>query len=77
MPIVPYEPINNCFKSYPVLSLCIFDPKSKIYPFGNTAYNPKIWDLNDPYFTTYFPPALVEAFPPIWQDPFAPKSNGT
>jgi len=25
---------------------------------------------------TYFPPALVEAFPPIWQDPFAPKSRG-
>ena len=25
---------------------------------------------------TYFPPAFVEAFPPIWQEPLAPKSKG-
>lgn len=76
MPIVPSELIKSCFKSYPVLSLWIFDLKSKIYPFGKTAYKPNIWDLNEPYFTTYFPPAFVDALPPIWQEPFAPKSSG-
>lgn len=76
IPIVPSDPINKCFKSYPVLSLWIYDVISKIYPFGRTAYIPKIWDLKDPCLITYFPPAFVDAFPPIWQEPFAPKSKG-
>jgi hypothetical protein len=25
----------------------------------------------------YIPPALVEALPPSWHEPFAPKSKGT
>lgn len=36
-----------------------------------------MWDLNDPCFTIYIPPALVEAFPPNWHDPFDPRSKGT
>lgn len=76
MPIVPSPPINRCLRSQPVLSLCIYDLRSRIYPLGRTASKPKICDLKEPYFITYLPPAFVEAFPPIWQEPFAPKSSG-
>ena len=75
-PKVPYEPMNSCFKSYPVLSFGIYDLRSKISPPGSTASKPRIWDLNDPYLITYFPPALVEAFPPTWHEPLAPRSRG-
>lgn len=64
MPRVPYPPIKSCFKSKPVLSLRISDLMSNTSPLGRTAYKPKICDLKEPYLTTYFPPALVEAFPP-------------
>lgn len=64
-PIVPYPPIKSCFRSYPVLSLKISDLMSRIYPEGKTASRPKMCDLKEPYFITYFPPALVEALPPI------------
>ena len=75
-PRVPSAPINSCFKSYPVLSFNIYDRRSMTSPDGSTAYKPRIWDLKDPYFMTYFPPALVDAFPPTWQEPLAPRSRG-
>ena len=49
----------------------------KMVPFGKTASIPKICDLNDPCLTIYIPPAFVEAFPPSWHEPLAPKSKGT
>lgn len=38
-PKVPSAPINNCFKSYPVLSLRRVDKLSKIVPSGKTFMN--------------------------------------
>lgn len=77
MPNVPSPPMKRFLISYPVLSLCIYDCMSRIVPFGNTAYIPRIWDLNEPCLTMYIPPAFVEALPPNWHEPLAPRSSGT
>ena len=77
IPKDPYAPINNCFRSIPVLSFLNFDLRFNISPLAKTAYSPKILPLKGPYFIKYFPPAWVETFPPIKHDPFAPKSRGT
>ena len=50
---------------------------SSIVPFGRIAYIPSMCDLNDPCLTIYMPPAAVDAFPPSWHDPLAPRSSGT
>lgn len=77
IPNVPSPPINRFLISYPVLSLCIYDSILRMVPLGRTASIPKMWDLKDPCLTIYIPPAFVEAFPPSWQEPLAPKSRGT
>lgn len=75
-PKYPSDPMNNYFKSIPVLSFLIEHYISKISPFPVTTSRPKMCPLRDPYFTKYFPPAQVETFPPIVHEPFAPKSQG-
>lgn len=74
---MPSPPMNKFLISYPVLSLWIYDCMFSIVPLGNTAYMPKICDLNDPCLTMYIPPAEVEALPPSWHEPLAPRSKGT
>ena len=37
IPSVPSEPINNCLRSYPVLSFLRDDKQSNTSPFGNTC----------------------------------------
>lgn len=41
-----------------------------------TASSPKTQPCSVPYRITRMPPAFVDTFPPIWQLPFDPKSNG-
>ena len=76
IPSVPSLPINNCFRSYPVLFLSILFIEEIIVPSASTASSPRIKSLVIPYRITLFPPAFVEAFPPILQEPLAPKSKG-
>ena len=47
-----------------------------ILPSGKTISNPRHNSLEFPYFNTFTPPALVDKFPPIIQEPFAPKFKG-
>lgn len=65
IPKEPSDPIKICFKSIPVLSFRIFDLKFNTYPLAITVSIPKILALKGPYFIKYFPPALVDTFPPM------------
>jgi len=65
IPRQPSEPMNNYFKSNPVLSFLLVEDKSNISPVGKTTSIPKMYPLSNPFFTTLSPPALVDTFPPI------------
>ena len=66
-PSVPSAPINNCFRSYPVLSFLMPCKVSMIDPSGSTTPRPKTLPFRLPYRRYRMPPAFVETFPPIWQ----------
>lgn len=42
-----------------------------------TTSSPRTFPCKFPYLNRRSPPAFVATFPPIWQDPFDPKSKGT
>jgi hypothetical protein len=67
IPRDPSDPMNSCFKSYPVLSLRKVDRFSRIVPSGSTTSNPRTVPCNEPYRSKRRPPALVATFPPMWQ----------
>ena len=46
-------------------------------PSAATTSRPSTLALREPYLTTLGPPALVATFPPMRQEPRAPRSRGT
>ena len=66
MPSVPSAPINNCFKSYPVLSfLFSLSKELNTVPSARTTSKPKTVPRKEPYLTRRKPPAFVDTLPPI------------
>lgn len=53
-------------------------PTDKIVPLpsAKTASIPSTVPCKLPYLINRSPPAFVEMFPAMWQDPFAPRSRG-
>lgn len=76
MPSVPSLPINNYFRSYPVLSFLKVVILSRISPLGSTAFRPIQLACRLLCLIKLMPPAFVAKLPPIWQLPFAPRSIG-
>ena len=73
----PSLPINSYFKSNPVLSLRSSESKFNISPLAKTDSIPVIWPLKGPCLIKVRPPTCVAKLPPIYADPFAPRSQGS
>ena len=74
---VPSEPIKRCLRSVPVLSFRSVVMLSRIVPSAKTAVRPTQLACRELWRMNLIPPAFVARFPPIKQEPFAPRSRGT
>lgn len=64
------------FLNAPALPPGMPTDKTVPFPSAKTASIPSTVPCRLPYLSSRSPPALVERFPAIWQDPFAPRSRG-
>ena len=76
IPKVPSLPINSCFKSYPLLSFLKLVKLFHISPLAKTTSIPNTKSRAMPYLRTLIPPAFVDKFPPIVQDPSDARLKG-
>ena len=76
IPNVPSLPMNNYFRSGPVLSFLTLLFRLSSDPSALITSNPTTYPHNRLFLTIYDPAAYVDILPPIIQLPLEPRSYG-